>query len=161
MPSTPSAGDVAVDLRSDEFKPPQPRFLVDWDQGPVAVNDRTRYPDPGTNPQEILPIGDGRDDYPANPVLAWHNWTVRDPSQSLKVPNIGATNIVPRALLDHQLGRQLPPLIYPNMVTQSPDDWDDPIQISPADAADYGITAESAYIAAATKYGPLAVSIVS
>jgi hypothetical protein len=156
-----AASDATVDLRSDEFKPPQPRFLVDWDQGPVAVNDRTKYPDPNTNPQEILPIGDGRDDYPANPVIAWHNWTVRDPSQSIKVPNIGATNIVPRALLDQQRGRQSPPLIFPNMITQAPDDWDDPIQISPADAASYGITSEAAYLEAAQQYGPLDVNIVS
>jgi len=161
MPFTASASDCVVDLHSDEFKPPQPRFLVDWDQGPVAVNDRTRYPDPNVNPQEIQPTGDGRDDYPANPVLAWHNWTVRDPSQSLKVPNIGATNIVPRALLDQQMERQSPPLLYPNMVTQSPMDWDDPIEITPADAPSYGITAEAAYLAAAAKYQALPVNIVS
>jgi hypothetical protein len=160
MPSTPAKGDAVVDLQSAEFKSPQPKFLVDWDQGPVSVNDKTDYPDYKFNPQEIAPVGDGRDEYPANPVIAWHNWTVRDPSQSLKVPNTGATTIIERALLDQQRGRQAPPLIYPNMLTQSPTDWDDPIQISPADAPNY-LTAEAAYMAAAERYGPLDVNVVS
>jgi hypothetical protein len=59
------------------------------------------------------------------------------------------------------MGRQSPPLLYPNMVTQSPMDWDDPIEITPADAPSYGITAEAAYLAAAAKYQALPVNIVS
>lgn len=157
MPSVASVGDPFVFLQKDEYKPPQPTFLVDWDQGPVGVDDRSNYPDPGFNPQEIVPVGpDGHDAYPANPVIAWHNWTYRDPSQSMKVPNTGATNIVPRALLDQQLGRQAPPIIYPNMVMQSPADWDDPIMIAPEDAV-----VQVNYVAAAQQYQPLQVNIVS
>lgn len=149
-------GESVVDLQSDEFKPPQPRFLVDWDQGPSPVDDKRDYPDPSFNPQEINPVGDGRDEYPANPVVAWYNWTVRDPSQSIKVQNGGATNITPRALLDQQRGRQQPPVLYPNLVVQSPQDWDDAIQVVPPQ---YG-GGEAARVAAANQYANYSPNIV-
>jgi hypothetical protein len=130
-----SAAQAWVDVNADEIKPPQPLFLVDWDQGPELVPDRRDYPDYTFNPQRIQPSGDvDHDAYPANPVIAWHNWTYRDPSQSIKVPNVGATNITPRALLQQQLGRQLSPITYPNQVTQSPVDWDDQVQVLPTES---------------------------
>ena len=124
-----------VDLHSDELKPPQPKFLVDWDQGPELVVDTLNYPDYTFNPQRIQPSGDvDHDQYPANPVIAWHNWTYRDPSQSIKPQNVGSTNVTPRAELVQQLGRQLSPIQYPNQVTQSPSGWDDGINVLPPES---------------------------
>lgn len=161
MPATPSPGDPVVDVRSDEWKVPQPLFRVEWDQGPELVNDKTDYPPVSFNPQRIDPIGDGRDEYPANPVIAWHNWTYRDPSQSLKVPNTGGANITPRAPLDQQRGRQSPPVLFPNMVTQSPPDWDDDLTVAPQDNSMYLQDVGAARIAAAQKYAALQVNVVS
>ena len=132
-----------VDLHADELKPPQPKFLVDWEQGPTLVDDRRDYPDPGFNPQEINPTGDAEhDQYPANPVIAWHNWTYRDPSQSIKPPNVGSTNIGIRAGLEQQIGKQLAPIQYPNQTTQAPADWDDGIQVLPQEATSNAVEAQ-------------------
>lgn len=131
-----------VDL-ANELKPPQPRVLVDWDQGPELVPDRRGY-----NPWTFNPNAQQRegtpelDDYPANPVIAWHNWTYRDPSQSIKPPNVGATNLMDRADLEQQLGRQLSPIQYPNQVTESPADWDDGIQVLPTESPSSDLAAQ-------------------
>lgn len=132
-----------VDLHSDELKPPQPKVLVDWDQGPSLVDDRRTYPDFTFNPQRLRQYGDAEvDAYPANPVIAWHNWTYRDPSQSIKPPNVGATNITPRALLEQQVGRQLAPIQYPNQSTQAPADWDDGINVLPSESPSSNLAAQ-------------------
>ena len=139
----PSAAQAYVDVHSDELKPPQPKFLVDWEQGPALVPDRRAYPDWRFNPQAQQREGEpDLDAYPANPVIAWHNWTYRDPSQSIKVPNVGNTNVIPRAELQQQLGAQLAPIQYPNQVTQSPADWDDGIQVLPPEAAQSQLEAQ-------------------
>lgn len=156
MTTVATPGDCFVDVGVNERKVAQPRVLVDWDQGPVTVDDKRDYPDPAFNPQEILPVGDGRDEYPANPVIAWHNWTYRDPSQSIKVQNTGATNITPRALLDQQRGRQQPPVLFPNQVTQQPTDWDDNIQVVPTASP----SAEAARVAIATQVAAYSPQIV-
>jgi hypothetical protein len=156
MPFEAGPGDPVVLLEVDERKVAQPRFLVEWEQGPLPVVHGKDYPDPSFNPQEILPVGDGRDEYPANPVIAWHNWTYRDPSQSIKVQNGGQTNITPRAPLDGQRGRQQPPELYPNQATQSPTPWDDNIQIVPVASPD----AEAARIAMANQYAAYSPAIV-
>jgi hypothetical protein len=139
-----------VDLHFDELKAPQPKFLVDWEQGPAPVNDRRDYPEWTFNPAAEEREGTPElDAYPANPVIAWYNWTYRDPSQSIKPQNVGATNITPRALLVQQLGLQLAPITYPNQVTQAPADWDDGIQVLPDE---YGSTIEQQRIALAQKF---------
>jgi hypothetical protein len=120
--------DPFVFLEKDEFKPPQPRFLFEQEQGPVQVEFSS--PDPNFNPQEINPVGDpDHDMYPAFPVIEWIQFGYRDPSQSIKVPNTGATNITPRAALDQQTGRQSPPVLYPNQTVQAPTPWDDLINL--------------------------------
>lgn len=132
-----------VDVHSDELKPPQPYFLVDWEQGPLPVNDRRDYPDWTFNPNAQQRTGTPElDTYPANPVIAWHNWTYRDSSQSIKPPNVGATNLTPRAELQQQLGKQLAPIQYANQVTQSPADWDDGIQVLPTQSATDSLQAQ-------------------
>jgi hypothetical protein len=130
MPSTPSPGDPFVNLQADERKTAQPPFLYVQEQGPLPVADKPGYWPFDFNPQrrkeygsDGLPAG-SRDEYPANPVIAWHIWTYRDPSQSI---------ITPRALLDQQLGKQQSPIIFPNMITQSPTDWDDDLTILPTE----------------------------
>ena len=164
MPSTPSPGDPFVNVQTDEIKPSQVAVLVDQEQGPLPVQHGRDYWPFDFNPQRIQAIGrDGepggdRDEYPANPVIAWHIWTYRDPSQSIKVPNIGATNITPRALLDQQIGRQLSPIQYPNMTTQSPTDWDDGINILPDQTP--ANSGEAARIALAQKFAGYSPNVV-
>lgn len=139
----PGPAQAYVDLHSDELKAPQPRFLVDWEQGPTGVVDTRAYPDYTFNPQRIQPSGDAEHDaYPANPVIAWLNWTYRDPSQSMKPQNLGGTNITPRAELVQQLGKQLAPIQYPNQVTQAPADWDDGIQVLPNEQPNSSVAAQ-------------------
>jgi hypothetical protein len=116
---------------------------VDWEQGPLPVVDTRDYPDYTFNPARQQRQGTPElDAYSANPVIAWHNWTYRDPSQSIKPPNVGATNIVPKALLDQQLGRQLAPIQYPNQTTQSPVAWDDTINVLPVQQAGSAVAAQ-------------------
>jgi hypothetical protein len=125
-----------VDVQADELKPPQPLFLVDWEQGPLPVVDRVDYPDYTFNPQRQQREGTpDLDAYPANPVIAWRNWTYRDNSQSRKPPNVGATNITPRAELQQQLGLQLAPIQYPNYTAPTPADWDAGINVLPTQQA--------------------------
>src|ERR1700683_3338308 len=91
---TRSAAQCYVDLHTDELKPPQPTFLVDWEQGPSPVPDRRDYPEWTFNPNAQQREGTPElDASPANPVIMWYNWTYRDPSQSIKPSNVGATNI--------------------------------------------------------------------
>lgn len=151
-----SAAQAYVDLYSDELKPPQPKFLVDWEQGPLPVDDRRDYPDWRFNPNAQQREGTPElDVYPANPVIAWHNWTYRDPSQSIKPPNVGATNILTREELTQQLGRQLAPIQYPNLVTQSPTDWDDGIQVLPDEAPNSNLEAQRlAFAQSVAGYNP-------
>ena len=151
----PTPGDVFVDAAIEARKTAQPRVLVDWDQGPSPVVDTRQYPDPSFNPQVIEPVGDGRDEYPANPVILWYNWTVRDPSQSIKVQNNGATNITPRAPLDQQRGRQQPKILSPNQSTQSPTDWDDQVQVTA------GPSAEAQRVALASKFANYSPAVVA
>ena len=164
MPATPSPGDPFVNLQGDERKSPQPKFLWVQEQGPLPVADKPGYWPFDFNPQRIKEYGsDGdpagsRDEYPANPVIAWHIWTYRDPSQSIKVPNVGATNITPRAGLEQQMGKQQSPIIFPNMITQSPADWDDTLTILPTEQP--SSTAEAQRIALAQQFAGYSPQIV-
>ena len=131
-----------VDTNQGRLVPPQPKLLFRQEQGPVLVEERTNYP-VNFNPQFQQKTGTTElDAYPANPAIEYFNFTYRDPSQSIKPQNVGATNVVPRAELQQQLGAQLSPIMFPNYVTQSPPDWDDQLTVLPQEQPNSNLAAQ-------------------